>query len=322
MKSYELVAKTIKGEKTSKTPVYGWVAGNLSREITEAFGSVSAFEDHYEFDAAHIFGGPGAFDMAEINKVVESGEELTPDILLDIPLRSPDNMDEYRDIVNALKHHREERGRFCYMQTPGFFEHFNGVFGIENHLCYLLMYTDEIKELYRRQSLWNAKFSENVLELGIDMVHISDDWGSQRDLMFSPKLWWELIYPNMKYVVDTVHKRGGFASLHSDGCILPVTDGLVDIGFDVVHPWQETAGMSYDLYLEKYQDKFAILGGLCVQSTIGFGDMDRLDKEIRRVFSLLKGKRWIFCTTHFVQNHCSIEELSYAYDLVSKLAKE
>lgn len=322
MKSYELVAKTIRGENIGRTPVYGWVAGNLSKEITEAFGSVAAFEDHYEFDCAHIFGGPGAFDGEAINKVRESGEELTPDILLDIPLRSPDNMDEYKGIIDALKFYKEDRGRFCYMQTPGFFEHYNGVFGIENHLCYLLMYEEEIKELYRRQSIWNAKFAENVLELGIDMVHISDDWGSQRDLMFSPKLWWELIYPNMKYVVDKVRARGGFASLHSDGCIAPIADGLVDIGFDVVHPWQETAGMSYDLYLDKYQDKFAILGGLCVQSTIGFGKYERLESEIRRVFSLLKGKRWIFCTTHFVQKHCTIDELCYAYDLVVKLARE
>lgn len=322
LKSCELVAKTIKGEKTKRTPIYGWVSGNLWHEITEAYGSVNAFEDHYEFDCAHIFGGPGCFDEVEIAKVRENGEELTPDILLDIPLRSPDNMEEYKGIIDALKYYKDDRGRFCYMQTPGFFENYNGVFGIENHLCYLILYKEEIKELYRRQSIWNAKFAENVLDLGVDMVHISDDWGSQRDLMFSPKLWWELIYPNMKYVVDKVHAKGGFASLHSDGCIMPIVDGLVDIGFDVIHPWQETAGMSYDVYLDKYQDKFAILGGLCVQSTIGFGDYERLGSEIRRVFNLLKGKRWIFCTTHFVQKHCTIEELSFAYDLIYKLSHE
>ena len=65
--------------------------------------------------------------------------------------------------------------------------------------------------------------------------------------------------PNIKKVVDHVHSRGAFASLHSDGCISSVADGIVDIGLDVIHPWQESAGMSYDLYLEKYSDKFSIL---------------------------------------------------------------
>lgn len=45
-------------------------------------------------------------------------------------------------------------------------------------------------------------------------------------------------------------------------------------------------------------------------------------KEIRRIFGKLRGKRWICCTTHFVQDHCSIEELAFAYDLIYKLARE
>lgn len=108
-------------------------------------------------------------------------------------------------------------------------------------------------------------------------------------------------------------------SLHSDGCIRDALDTIVDLGYDLVHPWQEAAGMDYTLYLEKYQHSLAILGGLCIQTTLGFGDLVHLESEIRRVFSLLKGKRFICCTTHFVQNHCSMEELSFAYDLVMKL---
>ena len=154
------------------------------------------------------------------------------------------------------------------------------------------------------------------------MIHFSDDWGSQRSLMFSPKLWWELIYPNMKKVVDHAHSKGVFASLHSDGCVSAVIDGIIDIGFDLLHPWQESAGMSYDLYLDKCADKFAILGGVCVQTAIGILPFDELEKEIRRVFGLLKGKRWICCTTHFVTDRCTMQDLRGAFDLIYKLARE
>ena len=80
--------------------------------------------------------------------------------------------------------------------------------------------------------------------------------------------------------------------------------------------------MSYDTYLEKYADQFAILGGICVQYAIGLMSRDELEAEIRRVFGKLRGKRWLVCTTHFVQNHCSIEDLEFAYDLIYKLARE
>ncbi len=322
MDSTERVRNTILGKSVDRQPIYGWVSANLSNELTQAYGSVAAFEDKYEFDMAHLFGGPGCFKEEVFNRLRAENEEMTPDLLVDEDFfLDPDVIDQYQNLKDALAFHKA-RGRFCYVQTPGFFEQFNGVFGIENQLLYLAMYPDELDELYRRQAEWTVKFAGHCIDLGIDMVHISDDWGAQKNLMFNPELWWEIIYPHMKRVVDYVHSRGAFCSLHSDGCIVKVTDGIEKLGLDVVHPWQESAGMSYDLYLDKYQDKFAILGGICIQTMLGLVDQETLEKEIRRVFGLLRGKRWICCTTHFVQNHCSIEDLAFAYDLIYKLARE
>ncbi|MBP5730290.1 MAG: hypothetical protein J6X19_03710 [Clostridia bacterium] len=322
MDSTERVRNTILGKPTDRQPIYGWVAANLSNELTQAYGSVAAFEDKYEFDMAHLFGGPGYFKEEVFDRLRAENDEMTPDLLVDEDFFSdPDIIDQYQNLKDALDFHKA-RGRFCYVQTPGFFEQFNGVFGIENQLLYLAMYPDELDELYRRQAEWTVKFAGHCIDLGIDMVHISDDWGAQKDMMFNPRLWWEIIYPHMKRVVDYVHSRGAFCSLHSDGCIVKVTDGIEKLGLDLVHPWQESAGMSYDLYLDKYQDKFAILGGICIQTVLGLVGRDELEKEIRRVFGLLRGKRWVCCTTHFVQNHCTIEDLAFAYDLIYKLARE
>ena len=322
MNSTERVRNAILGKPIDRQPIYGWVEWNMREKINSRWGSAAAMEDYYEFDAAHIFGGPPCFnnDLFEELRVREG--ELTPDLLVDADyILSPDEM-QYYDASKALIDFHKKRDRFCYMQIPGFFEHFNGVFGIENQLMYLLLYTEEMEELYRRQAEWNIRVADHCIDLGVDMVHISDDWGAQKDLLFSPELWWRLIYPNMKKVVDHCHSRGVFVSLHSDGCVAKVADGIAQLGFDVVHPWQENAGMSYDLYLQKYADKFAILGGICVQSAIGILPREELEKEIRRVFRTLKGKRWICCTSHFVQEHCTLEDLEFAYDLIYKLARE
>ncbi len=322
MNSTERVRNTILGKPVDRQPIYGWVRENLKEQITEHWGSVENFEDHYEFDMAHIFGGPRTFNEEVLKRIEEEEGEVPPDVLLKhdyyLPPVDPKRSE---NIKKAIAHHKE-RDRFCYMQTPGFFECFNNAFGIQNHLMYLLMYTDEMAELYRRQADWIIQCADESIRLGADMIHLSDDWGAQKDLMFNPELWYELIYPNMKKVIDHVHSKGVFVSLHSDGCINKVTDGIADLGFNMIHPWQENADMPYDLYLEKYQDKFAILGGVCVQSTLGIVGQDKLESEIRRVFKTLKGKRWVCCTSHFVQNHCSIEDLEFAYDLIYKLARE
>ncbi len=321
MNSTERVKRAITGQAVDRTPMYGWLSANLTDELTQACGSVAAFEDKYEFDAAHIFGGPSTFNKEEIQRHRDAGEEITPETLLDIPFMPVDRMEDYESVRNALAFHKQ-RGRFCYVQMPGFFEQFNDPLGIENQLMDLALYPDELMELYTRQAEWTKRFASNMLDLGVDMIHVSDDWGSQRSMLFSPRMWREMIYPNLKAVADFVHARGALVSLHSDGNIVAALDGLTEIGIDLLHPWQESAGMSYDLYLEKYQNRFAIMGGLCVQTTLGFQNYERLEREIRRVFGLLRGKRWVLCTTHFVQSHCTLDELAFAYDLCYKLARE
>jgi uroporphyrinogen decarboxylase len=111
-------------------------------------------------------------------------------------------------------------------------------------------------------------------------------------------------------------------SLHSDGNVTCVLDGIVELGYDVVHPFQESAGMDLELFKQKYRKSFTVLGGLDVQDTIGFGDYDKLRLAIERVVGMFRDGGLLFCTTHFVQDHCTIEELVFAYDLVYKLARQ
>ena len=74
--------------------------------------------------------------------------------------------------------------------------------------------------------------------------------------------------------------------------------------------------MDLSEYKAKYRGFFTAMGGLDVQTTIGFGDYDRLRREIQRVLGMFPDGGLLFCTTHFVQDHCTIDELTFAYDLV------
>jgi len=224
----ERVITVINHGRPDRVPIYGWIRANLEGEISQAFGSVEAFEDKYEFDLAHIFGGPSCYPGAALQKLRQAlGRAIQPKDLLDVPMGDPNNRDGYQSIVDQIQHHKEERGRFVYVQTPGIFEALNGVFGIENHLGYLLLFGDELHEVYRRQAEWNRAFANNCIDLGVDMVHVSDDWGGQNSLMFSPSIWWEMIYPYHKMTCDAVKARRAFLSFHSDGNISSVIDGVI-----------------------------------------------------------------------------------------------
>ena len=319
----ERVIKTIGHEQADRTPIYGWVEANLKGPITKAFGSVEAFEDHYEFDFAHLFGGPPTFRGEDLERLRgDLGRDLDPPAALDLVPTDPNDRGGYDDIAGKVRHHKEERDRFVYVQTPGIFEALNGVFGIENHLLYLLVYPGELEEIYRRQAEWNRAFAMNCLDLGVDMIHVSDDWGAQTGLLFSVDTWRDLIFPAHQVTADAVKQRGAFLSLHSDGNVNDVVDGIIELGYDVVHPWQESAGMDLHAQKTKHGGHFVVMGGLDVQTTIGFGRLDVLEAEIKRVLGIFADGGLLFCTTHYVQDHCTIEELTFAYDTVYRLVRE
>lgn len=323
MISRERVWAVIKRQKPDRMPIYGWVFVNLDKQISSVYGSVVAFEDRYEFDYSHVFGGPPCIDQEILDALrTNLGRPIEPADLLDIPYHDPNDLDKYEGVRHAIQHHKEARGRFVYVQTPGIFEALNHVFGIENHLTWLLLYPEELKKVYARQAQWNRQFAMNCLDLGIDMIHVSDDWGAERSLLFSPATWWEMIYPYHKVTTDAVHARGAPVSLHCDGNFSEVLDGVVKLGYAVVHPWQESAGMSLQMFKERWMGRLVVMGGLDVQTTIGFNDRNRLKAEIERVVGMFAGGGLLFCTTHFVQDHCTVEELTYAYDLVYDLVRK
>ncbi|MCK5862619.1 MAG: hypothetical protein KAH38_09045 [Candidatus Hydrogenedentes bacterium] len=317
MNSRERVIATIKHQQPDRIPVYSWIAENLSMPITKHFGSVAAFEDKYEFDFAHLFGGPPTISEKTLEDARgKTGASLDPQTALELPFTDPDDMSFYTNLRKQIEHHKEIRERFVYVQTPGIFEAFNGIFGIENHLMYLLVFPDELMRLYKRQAQWNQSFAMNCLDLGVDMIHVSDDWGAQHNLMFSVETWRTMIFPNHKSTADAVKHRGAFLSLHSDGNVNAVVDGILELGYDVLHPWQESAGMDLNQFHAQYRQKFTVMGGLDVQNTIGFGDYTVLEKSIHRVLSMFKDGGLLYCTSHFIQNHCTMEELIFAYDLI------
>jgi uroporphyrinogen decarboxylase len=319
----ERVIAVIEKRKPDRIPVYGWLHANVDGMIAAACGSVEAFEDRYEFDYAHVFGGPNPCSWEMIGKLqAQHGGTIEPGALLDAEWGDPNESAAYQSIRDALDHHKTKRGRFVYMQTPGIFEALNGPFGIENHLMYLCLYESELHEVYRRQAEWNRAFAMNCLDLGVDMIHVSDDWGAQRGLLFSPDTWWKLMYPYHKITCDAVLQRKGYLSLHSDGDVTSVLDGIVKLGYQVVHPFQESAGMDWAEKKRKYDGAFAIMGGLDIQTTLGFGDYEKLQREIERVLQFGAEGGLLLCTSHFVQSHCTMEELHFAYDLIHKLLRK
>lgn len=326
----ERVFEALQFHQPDRVPIYVWVFNQpcVIDEIKAKFGSFEAFCDELELDMTQAFPAKGLLKCRPAPNSDEAihnatyGFVWTLEAALDAELNDPDDVSIYEPIKAEIVHHKGRFGRAVFfVQTFGVFEAANDFIGLEQNLTEMALRPQLCRQLYERIASWSARYAENCLDLGVDVIHISDDWGMNNAMLFSPKAWWELVYPAEKIICDAVRKRNGWLSLHSDGYITPVLDGVVELGIRVFHPCQESAGINPTKVKRTYFGRLALYGGLDVRTVLRrILSREQLANEVWRVMTQLKsGGGFIFCTSHMVQPGTPINEVEFAYEVALKV---
>ncbi len=194
--------------------------------------------------------------------------------------------------------------------------------GIENCWLNLGQSPDLMMAWFDRYADWLCGLVDNCVDAGVDMFTLSDDWGSNNTMLFSPRMWRRMIRPYAERVVKHAISRGKPVMLHSDGYIMQIMDDIVEMGFALVHPMQESAGMDPQQIKQQYGDKFVIYGALDVVDGLYAFQGQALHDYITKRFEIYApGGGFIFCTGHFVQPDVPPERLIFAYRLANELAQ-
>ncbi len=90
----------------------------------------------------------------------------------------------------------------------------------------------------------------------------NDDWGFKSQTMLSPEHLRKFVFPWHKRIVETIHKFGKPAILHSCGNLIEVMDDIIeDMGYDAKHSFED-AIMPVEEAYERWSGRIAILGGI------------------------------------------------------------
>lgn len=329
MLSRERVFLALEHKEPDRVPIYVWTFGNpIEEPIAQKYGSLNAFFDHFEIDLVQLF--PAKWVLKErvtSLHAVDPGMTGTPsrancygevmgiDDALDAPLNDPDDPAIYELVRRDIEYHKGKKGRAIWVQTPGVFETSTGFLGLQGALENLAAEPRKMGQLFRRIATWAVRFVDNCVEIGADTIHISDDWGRNDAMMFSPKVWWEHVFPSERLHAARARQRGAYLSLHCDGYFWDVIDGVIDLGVQCAHPIQQSAGMDMVRFKREYGDRLTIYGGLDVRTTLGTGDIPKIRQEVAdRMRQLKPGGGYIFCTSHKVQPHTTLEEVEAALE--------
>ncbi|NLN88864.1 MAG: hypothetical protein GX134_01695 [candidate division WS1 bacterium] len=332
MTGRERVLMALNHQEPDRVPRTIWVdGGEIMDRVVGRFGSYAAFLDELDTDQFQAFPGPpGMVDWEAWSAEHEPNRRgpglsqgaMSIDDALEAPFTDPSAPSIYEPIKEAIEFHQRQKGRAIWVQTPGCFETANGIIGMENQLMEMALQPDKMQALYRRQVEWSKVYIETCLALGVDVIHISDDLGENGRMLFSPSVFRSVVSPAMAEEAAFVRERSPYLSLHSCGYFDDVVGDLADMGFNCIHPFQESAGMDIPSIKARYGDRVTIYGGLDVRHTLPTGDRERIRAEVERVVGGCKqGGGLLYCSSHTVHKDCSIDDVLYAYELADRIGR-
>ncbi len=115
----------------------------------------------------------------------------------------------------------------------------------------------------------------------VDGLTFMDDWGSQLNLLISPRMWRQLFKPLYKEYIEIAHAHGKKAFMHSDGCTAAIIPDLIEIGLDAVNTQIFT--MDIEELGRLYGGKLTFWGELDRQWLLPHATTTEIDAAVRRV---------------------------------------
>jgi hypothetical protein len=130
----------------------------------------------------------------------------------------------------------------------------------------------------------------------VDALNFMDDWGAQRSLLISPRMWRKIFKPLYKQYVEIAHAHGKYAFMHSDGYIADIYPDLIEIGVDAVN--SQLFCMDIES-LAQYRGKITFWGEIDRQHLLPFGSVDEVRAAVRRVRANLESRGGVIAQCEF-----------------------
>ncbi|MCK6579425.1 MAG: methyltransferase [Anaerolineae bacterium] len=135
----------------------------------------------------------------------------------------------------------------------------------------------------------NLRHLELLCQTRLDGVSFMDDWGSQRNLLISPKRWRELFKPLYADYCRIAHAAGKYVFMHSDGNISAIYPDLIEIGVDALN--SQLFCMDVEDLARRYQGQITFWGEIDRQHVLAFGTPQDVRDAVRRVRTALDDGR-------------------------------
>jgi uroporphyrinogen decarboxylase len=161
--------------------------------------------------------------------------------------------------------------------------------------------------------------AKRLVEMGVDMIWIGDDVGSQRAMLMSPRHWRRFLKPRMASFIAALKAANPQIKVayHTDGTVWPIIPDLIEIGLDILNPIQPACMDPAELK-RQYGDRLCFWGAIDEQETLPFGTPAQVrDEVLTRLKTIGKDGGLIIGPTHHVQFDTPLENFWAMVDTIA-----
>lgn len=175
--------------------------------------------------------------------------------------------------------------------------------GMEKMLMDMVLNPDLANRILDIPYQYHLTAAKKLTQMGVDMIWVGDDIGTQKGMLIAPDTWRQLFKPRMASFIAGVKETNPEVKVayHCDGDLWDIIPDLVEIGLDVLNPIQP-ACVDPAKVKEEFGDKLCFWGTIDEQHTLPFGSAADVEKEVKeRLATIGKGGGLILGPTHHVQ---------------------
>jgi uroporphyrinogen decarboxylase len=172
-------------------------------------------------------------------------------------------------LAEASRRLEADQGVHFVVPNFGFalFERAWSLRGFDQFLMDMVTDTAWADELLERITDTQVRLARRFVALGVDGGYFGDDYGAQKSMLFSPKLWRELIKPRLARMFAVFREAELPVILHSDGNIKAILPDLVDMGLTCLNPVQPEV-LEHPWLQRKFGYRLSFYGGLSAQEVL------------------------------------------------------
>lgn len=249
------------------------------------------------------------YPLGEVETVADLDHHRWPD---------PDWFD-YSVIPRKIDRLLGERERAVMVANGNIFESSWYMRGFEKFFMDLVLNPDLARGIATRVKEYYVEFFRRILKAAngeIDLVFTADDLGGQQGLLMSRDMWEEFIKPHHAELNQLIHSFDTRVIYHTDGAVMDVVDGLVEMGIDVLQALQFDAEKMDPVTLKDgFGDRLCFEGGVSVQHTLPHLGPADVVAEVKHLISVLgAGGGYVLGPSHAIQSGTPPANIAALFD--------